>query len=734
MSHKFFQGIASVLLALALATATFNPALAAPPGNDNFANAQVITALPFSSTVDMAEASVEPNEPASCTPADRTVWYAFTPSDTILVRMTSGGTGGFKTLTVFQAAGPSISDLQTFWCPLSNPAPLTLEAGQTYYIQAGLYPGQAGTVQLNMEQVIPPANDNFADAEVISTLPFSPTIEISDAWYEPGEIGYCNPAFKTVWYALTPAQNMMVSLDLQGSQVSGSVATYEATGSGLSELNFLGCSSYASFSFLAEATKTYYLQVGGNYDAFGTIQINLRQIFPPPNDNFDHADSIPSVPFSATIDKISDATTEFGEQQWCVFMDRTVWYSFTPTQTVIVRANTQGSAINNNMNIYQSLSPGIGGLRIMDCVGTNESFTFLAEAGQTYAFQVGAADGQIGNIQINLEQIPPPANDNFAQAVTLSTLPSTVDFDTSGATLQSGEPVSACGNTSPPPFGTIWYTFTPVQNRTLSVNVINSNFSPFWAIYRGSSLNQLTEVTCGTFDRISFQASAGQTYYIQVGGQFASFGTGSLTLEVAPLPQVSFSYYPSDPSKFDAIQFQDNSFDPAHFGLQAWVWNFGDGTSANGSFATHKFPADGDYQVTETVTTPDGRTASTTQTVQVRTHDVAITKVTAPNSASVGQTRPITVNLRNTTYPESVQIDLYKSVQGGFQWVATVTVPVRALSGNRTTAISFNYTFTSADAKVGKVTFKVVATIVGARDVLPADNQAISSPATKVVK
>jgi hypothetical protein len=384
------------------------------------------------------------------------------------------------------------------------------------------------------------------------------------------------------------------------------------------------------------------------------------------------------------------------------------------------------------MNIYKSIGPGISGLNVLSCVATYGPYTLLAEAGQTYYFQVGATNGQTGNIQINLEQVPPPANDNFSEAVTVSTLPSTVDFDMSGATMQSGEPIPSCANSNPPPFGTIWYAFTPAQDKTLSASVITNNFSPFWAVYKGSSVDHLTEVTCGTFDRISFRASAGQTYYIQVGGLFASFGTGSFTLEAAPPPQVSFSYYPSDPSKFDTIQFEDNSFDPAFFGLQTWVWNFGDGTSATGNIATHKFAADGDYQVTETVTTPDGRTASSTQTVQVRTHDVAIMKVSAPNSANTGQTRTITVNLRNTAYPESVQVDLYKSVQGGFQWVATVTKPIPALSGNRTTALSFNYTFTSDDARVGKVTFKVVATIIGARDVLPADNEAISSPATKV--
>jgi hypothetical protein len=50
---------------------------------------------------------------------------------------------------------------------------------------------------------------------------------------------------------------------------------------------------------------------------------------------------------------------------------------------------------------------------------------------------------------------------------------------------------------------------------------------------------------------------------------------------------------------------------------------------------------------------------------------------------------------------------------------------------SRTTSFDFSYTFTADDAVAGKVTFKVVATIVGARDAAPADNEAIALP-TKV--
>jgi hypothetical protein len=78
-----------------------------------------------------------------------------------------------------------------------------------------------------------------------------------------------------------------------------------------------------------------------------------------------------------------------------------------------------------------------------------------------------------------------------------------------------------------------------------------------------------------------------------------------------------------------------------------------------------------------------------------------------------------------------VQVRLFKSVPGGFQLVATSTqtLPTR----NRVTSVVFSYTFTPDDGIIGKVTLKVVADLVGARDALPADNEAIAPPA-KVTK
>jgi hypothetical protein len=61
----------------------------------------------------------------------------------------------------------------------------------------------------------------------------------------------------------------------------------------------------------------------------------------PANDNFANATTVSSLPFSDSQD-LSTATTESGEPLQCGTR-QTVWYQFTPSSDVVVRATTTGS-------------------------------------------------------------------------------------------------------------------------------------------------------------------------------------------------------------------------------------------------------------------------------------------------------------------------------------------------------------------------------------------------------
>jgi PKD repeat protein len=226
-----------------------------------------------------------------------------------------------------------------------------------------------------------------------------------------------------------------------------------------------------------------------------------------------------------------------------------------------------------------------------------------------------------------------------------------------------------------------------------------------------------------------FRAVAGRSYLIQVGSYDGQDGASqSFRLEVAPTPSVSPFVSTTEPSAYDTVQFFVGVFDPANGAVASYHWEFGDGTSADECCPTHRYASDTQYTAKVTVTMTDGRTATGSIIVKVKTHDVGITRMTVPQSASVGQSRGITISVTNKRYPETVQVQLSKSVPGGFANVGTLTLSVAT---GKAVDFKFNYVFTDEDASIGKVSFQATATIVGARDALPADNSVTALP-TKV--
>jgi hypothetical protein len=335
-------------------------------------------------------------------------------------------------------------------------------------------------------------------------------------------------------------------------------------------------------------------------------------------------------------------------------------------------------------------------------------------------------------LTLSISEVLPPGNDSFADATVITGLPFEEWVDTTAATLEAGESVPSCADAS---FGaSVWYTYTPTVSGPVSALVPDYYFEPAMAVYSGMSLSDLTELNCHTYDgRMTIYGEAGTTYFYQLGGMWDGRGQVHFRLEVTPPPYVGLYYDPGDPSSYDTIQFWGDYWDPGNVGIASVSWDFGDGITATSpdNWISHRYAADGDYTVSLTVTTYDGRNASVSQVVPVRTHDVAITRVTAPKSASVGQTRPISVYIRNYRYLEQVTVHLSKSVPGGYAWVGDLSQQVPVRNGNRTTRFDFTYTFTLDDVQMGKVTFKAVAEVLTGRDALPADNEAISPP-TKV--
>ena len=152
-------------------------------------------------------------------------------------------------------------------------------------------------------------------------------------------------------------------------------------------------------------------------------------------------------------------------------------------------------------------------------------------------FGAGYSHPRIRVYQAAFGEAPPgPAGDNFADPIAIEALPFTRTQTTVGTTFEPGEP-PACGSLS---IGsTVWFSYTPPINQTLTADTFGSGFDTILAAYTGSSLGSLTEVACNDDDgglqsRVSFEAAAGTTYYFQAGGWGGD--NGSLTFNMTGSP------------------------------------------------------------------------------------------------------------------------------------------------------------------------------------------------------
>jgi PKD repeat protein len=334
----------------------------------------------------------------------------------------------------------------------------------------------------------------------------------------------------------------------------------------------------------------------------------------PTNDDFSGATAIASLPYTTTQDT-SDATSDPSDPTSCS-NSGSVWFSYTASSSGMVQADTFGSSYDTVLSAWTGTQGSLSMLACNDDSGSLQSqVNFSATAGTTYYFMVavccstGGTGG--GSLQFSVSQAQAASNDNFADAMTVPGLPFSNTADLTTASTETGEPTSCFT-----PNNTVWYSYTATETQSITAKT-----DEYWtgiAAYTGSTISNLSDIGCSSqadYQPVTFKAQAGTTYLFQVGG---TYGTGVVHfhLDVAPNPTASFYYYPYDPSTFDTIQFYDNSQDPGGAGIASRAWDFGDGATSTTYSATHRYAADGDYTVTLTVTTTDGRTASTSQLIQ----------------------------------------------------------------------------------------------------------------------
>src|SRR5262249_5286555 len=142
--------------------------------------------------------------------------------------------------------------------------------------------------------------------------------------------------------------------------------------------------------------------------------------------------------------------------------------------------------------------------------------SFDVAPAQTYHIAVvGTWYPQIqGNILMKLTFEPAPPNDNFAERLPLTGLLATAAGSNTTATAEASEPDSN-GHT-------VWWTWTAPTSGPVTLGTRGSSFSPWLAVYSGTSIESLVPVT-NSFAGLTFSAVEGTEYQISVdanrGGQ-----------------------------------------------------------------------------------------------------------------------------------------------------------------------------------------------------------------------
>ena len=292
------------------------PALAAPPTNDFFASAQTISGSSGSVSGTNVDATGEVGEPDNMGDSApiQSAWYSWTaPATGKFLFGTCNDTTFDTTLGVY--TGTSVSSLSSVAEDMNScgsgesntpnrvrsAVSFSAVSGTTYHLSVDGLDAYSGTFTLFWK----PANDDFADAEVLSGA--SGSVQGMNPHFgreegEPDNAGVSSP-IQSAWFTWTAPETARFTFDTcTKTPMDTTLGVY--SGTAVNALSSLGqnddaCSTNAIKSrvtFSAEAGKTYHISVDGPETWTGWFI--LKWGYPPPSadlsvEKSDSADPVP---------------------------------------------------------------------------------------------------------------------------------------------------------------------------------------------------------------------------------------------------------------------------------------------------------------------------------------------------------------------------------------------------------------------------------------------------------
>ncbi|HEX5418250.1 MAG TPA: Calx-beta domain-containing protein [Chloroflexota bacterium] len=520
---------------------------AAPPPNDAFTTAQVISGTTGTVSGTNVGATREPNEPFHAgDPGSASVWYTWTaPAD---------GSYHFEVNADFGAllasyTGDSLATLT----PLAGDGPGVLSRvsvnatkGTIYHlaIDGSTKSPSGATGQFTLAWRSSPPNDNFADAQPITGPSGQVTGDNTGATREPGEPFHAGVAGQSsVWYDWKAPVTGPTVFYIGTAPFDTQLAVY--TGTSVDSLVPIASNDNSGLYTLSELTfpavegTEYRIAVDGYGKAGNTSgPFVVGWSPPPPNDAF--ANAVPIGGESGQVTGTNHGATR--EALEPAAAGASVWYRFTAPSDGIFLFDPTGSTFDVVVGLYSGSS--LDAVQALPTIYSRGA-ALRVTAGSVYDIAIDgrrscagggscSPDVDRGSYVLTWSHVPPPTNDSFAAATKITGASGRLVDSNLGATKEPGEPNHA----GSPGGASLWYLWTAPANSRFTFDVGESDVADLIAVYQGTAVNSLTTVPVSratqSRPKVRFVAVAGQSYAIAVDQSQARAGQVVLVWNPAP--------------------------------------------------------------------------------------------------------------------------------------------------------------------------------------------------------
>lgn len=403
----------------------------APPANNDFASASVLTGAKGQIAGSNLGASKQSGEPDHATSlGGRSVWYQWTAPasgqvtfdtfgrhfDSVLAIYTGGAVNALTSVAVNDDVAAGVVQLSR--------ASFAAAAGTVYHIavdgwaSAGV-PVDFNPFTLNWELAVnAPTNDLFVQAQTLPGSSGSVTTSNTAAVFEQFEPLHGPMAGKSLWFRWTAPRDRDVTLDTAGSAFDTLLAVYGGNDFfSLTNVAFNddadASNSFSRVTFAAAAGATYHVAVDGYNPGNGRgaenglVVLNWLQTGQPPlNDHLTNAFLLAGLT-GATNGASRDATTEPGEPDRGPLLPvASSWYRWTAPVDGWFTFDTAGGGLDTVLAVYEGTTFGLlFEAASNDNIDDNNPAlgsraTFRATAGTAYSIAVDGGAGAQGDFTL----------------------------------------------------------------------------------------------------------------------------------------------------------------------------------------------------------------------------------------------------------------------------------------------------------------------------------------------